>query len=395
MTPNRMRAWLLCWLLATAACGGWTLRIASDATVEGAFLSVSVPDDLKPGVYRMRGSEGDHALLQVDAEGTGWFRAGRSATYRIDPRRRTPTPEVRAEEAGATIRFRHHTREILSFYHQANTPPDSLGDAYRRGGYIHPVRSPEGAVVTGHLNGPYHMHHSGLWSAWTRTRYQDRSPDFWNSHLGTAKVDIDTLYHTWSGPVHGGLRARNRFTDLTGDRPVPVLNEDWTIRAYAVPADEGVHIFDVDLSQEPVGDDPLYLPEYLYGGFGFRANPQWRDTLNMSVLTSEGLARIEGHASRSRWVAASGRSDGRLAGIAILSHPSNVRFPQPMRIHPTEPFINYAPTQLGDMVIVPGTPYRMRYRMVVFDGAPDAALIERLWAQYAAQPLIRVERTEP
>ena len=34
----------------------------------------------------------------------------------------------------------------------------------------------------------------------------------------------------------------------------------------------------------------------------------------------------------------SGTIDGQEVGITILGHPDNFRAPQPMRLHPTEPF---------------------------------------------------------
>ncbi len=54
-----------------------------------------------------------------------------------------------------------------------------------------------------------------------------------------------------------------------------------------------------------------------------------------------------------------------------------------MRIHPTEPFFNWAPSQAGDWTIRPGKPYVAVYRFVVMDGQPDVELIDRLWAGWA------------
>jgi hypothetical protein len=85
-----------------------------------------------------------------------------------------------------------------------------------------------------------------------------------------------------------------------------------------------------------------------------------------------------------------GRVNGELAGVAILAHPDNFRFPEPMRIHPTEPFFNWAPSQAGDWSIRPGERFVARYRYVVADGPPDAQLIERLWNDYAHPPDVTV-----
>ena len=62
-----------------------------------------------------------------------------------------------------------------------------------------------------------------------------------------------------------------------------------------------------------------------------------------------------------------------------------------MRLHPKEPFFCYAPSQLGDWQITPGTKYTSRYRFVVFDGAPDKQTIEQWWNDYANPPSVRVD----
>jgi len=61
-----------------------------------------------------------------------------------------------------------------------------------------------------------------------------------------------------------------------------------------------------------------------------------------------------------------------------------------MRIHPAEPFFNFAPSQIGDWEIKPGEDYVSRYRFVVTDGKPNAALLERLWLDYACPPRVEV-----
>ena len=67
----------------------------------------------------------------------------------------------------------------------------------------------------------------------------------------------------------------------------------------------------------------------------------------------------------------------------MLIHPSNFRFPQPLRLNPKNPQLCVAPSQDGDWSIEPGQPYVSRYRFVIFDGAPDAAWIDQLWQDYA------------
>jgi hypothetical protein len=78
--------------------------------------------------------------------------------------------------------------------------------------------------------------------------------------------------------------------------------------------------------------------------------------------------------------------DGKEASIGFLGHPSNFRSPQGMRLHPDEPFFNWAPSQGGDFQIEPGRPYVSRYRFLVRDGSLPAADMDRAWTEYAEPP---------
>ena len=184
------------------------------------------------------------------------------------------------------------------------------------------------------------------------------------------------------------------FIDLTAPSPVVALHETWEVTAYApIAGPRPAHVFDLVITQTCATDDPLILPEYHYGGLGFRGHGQWDGAGQARFLTSEGLTdRVQAHATRARWCHVGGQVDGQWAGVAILGHPDNFRAPQPMRIHPTEPFFCFAPSQLGAWQITPGEPYVARYRFVVMDGEPDPALLEAYWAGYA-QPVVAEVRT--
>ena len=65
----------------------------------------------------------------------------------------------------------------------------------------------------------------------------------------------------------------------------------------------------------------------------------------------------------------------------------NFRAPEPLRLHPKEPFVCFAPSQLGEWRIEPGRPHVARYRFVVTDGPADRALLEACWQAFA-QPAV-------
>ncbi|REL24633.1 hypothetical protein DYD21_17370 [Rhodohalobacter sp. SW132] len=360
-------------------------------------VSFYFPEAVEPGVYRIQSSDGDSHTLQVDDQNRGWFllselSAGESRTYQFSGEQADESSSVSKNIDSNTITFQAGGSDVISYFHGMNEPPEVLDERYQRGGYIHPVLSPGGTVLSNHLNPDGHPHHSGIWSAWPHTEFEGRTPDFWNVHQNSGRVDQqDSLDVAWDGPVHAGFRAKHYFVDLSTSNPVIALNEEWEVRVYPSARGENVHMFDLRVIQTANTDQPLHLPEYRYGGVGFRGHVDWDDPDNATFLTSDGLGR-DGHATRVRWTHIGGHSEGELAGISIMSHPENVRHPQPVRIHPNEPFFNYAPVQMGDMIIEAGSPYTAKYRFITYDGEPDTDLIEAVWNDYAYPPGVTVTK---
>jgi hypothetical protein len=208
---------------------------------------------------------------------------------------------------------------------------------------------------------------------------------------GSGTVEFVALDETWSGPVNAGFRARHRYVDLSGGEPKTALNEVWEVIAYNVgKGAKPYFMFDLISTQECVTKNPLILPKYHYGGMAFRGHRSWDGKDNSIFLTSEAKDRANGNETRARWVHINGRVDGEHAGLTMLSHPGNFRAPQPVRIHPTEPYFTFAPSQMGDWKIAPGSQYISRYRYIVTDGPPDAVELERIWSDYANPPVVTV-----
>jgi hypothetical protein len=149
-------------------------------------------------------------------------------------------------------------------------------------------------------------------------------------------------------------------------------------------------LIDLVVTHTCASDQPLFLPDYHYGGIGLRGNAAWDGVDNCRYLTSDGKTRKDGNESRGRWCWMGGELPGGTAGMVILDHPQNFRHPQPMRLHPNEPFFCYAPSRLGDWAIEPGKPLTLRYRIIAWDGAPDAAAFDRLWTDFAEPAVVTV-----
>ncbi|HEX9794430.1 MAG TPA: PmoA family protein [Planctomycetota bacterium] len=279
------------------------------------------------------------------------------------------------------ITLRAGARLLASFQHEALVP-EGVDAVYARAGYLHPVFTPSGAVVTGDY-GASHRHQHGVFCAWTRTRFEGREVDFWNAAARQGTVELTGFVAGEAGADHAGFAAAFAYVDLTapGSRRT-ALEETWKVRAHAL-ADATV----IDLeSTQSAPTSPLEVLEYHYGGFAVRGPEGWEGANGARVVTSEGLGRVPGNESTARWVAMSGAvAGGGEATIAAFASPRNPRAPEPVRIHPTNPYFCFAACQQGAFAIASGAPRETRYCIVAMDGPPDPARLDELWREFAAR----------
>ncbi len=176
-----------------------------------------------------------------------------------------------AEEKDERVAFSVGGNPVASFVGKATElPRKEIEPIFLRGGYLHPLTTPTGNVVTDDYP-KNHTHHHGIWTAWTNTVFQGRKTDFWNTGKGLGKVDSNGIDYSWSGSVFAGVEAENVFTDLTSGEPIAALNELWLVKIFAIGAREKpYHLIELTSTQTMAGDFDLELPEYHYGGIGIR-----------------------------------------------------------------------------------------------------------------------------
>lgn len=360
-------------------------------------VSFALPADQNAESYALRDASGQLIPLQIDSSRQASFvlaslKAGQTKTYDLVVARTKAKGGVDFTRRSDGLDFKVDGRSVFSFVTMpSKLPAKDIKPIFLRGGYIHPVFTPAGRLVTDDYPSD-HYHHHGIWFAWTKTEFEGAHPDFWNVGDGTGRVEFVSLEGAWNGPVHAGFKSRQRYVALTGAAPKTALNEEWEVRVYNVgQSGRRYFLFDIVATQQCASDSPLVLEEYRYGGMGIRGHRNWKDKSQVWFLTSEGKTREDGNATRGRWFRMSGPVDQEMVGIAVLDHPSNFRSPQPMRLNPDDPFFNFAPSQLGRFEIKPGEKFVLRYRYVVADGAADKTELDRLWNDYAEPPAVSVE----
>ncbi|MCA9022578.1 MAG: PmoA family protein, partial [Planctomycetaceae bacterium] len=276
---------------------------------------------------------------------------------------------VTIKDTGKAYQIRVGDRPVLNYNFKHISAPDSLDPLYGRSAHIHPIWTPGGKIVSDEFP-PDHAHQSGQFLAYTKAEFEGRPTNFWEIKSNKGRVRFHKLISKQEGPVFAELKVEQEHVDLTGPEEKPALMETWTIRVWNQPEKQpDFWMYDITSEARCGTESPLHLPKYHYGGMAIRGGRGWSKA-NCRFLTSSGKTRENGNHDRSHWCDISGRPDAKngWSGFTILSHPSNFRFPEPVRIHPTMPYMVFTPCALGDWSIEPGKPNVSRYRFLVHDG---------------------------
>jgi len=297
------------------------------------------------------------------------------------------------------IRLAKDGKPVLDYAVKIVYPPVGVDTMYKRNGFIHPVYSPSGNILT-RISPPDHYHHFGIWNPWTRVRIRDHVTDFWNlySHQGT--VRYAGINSTTSGPVFGGFNVRHEHIDFQGKRPEEItFNEVFDVRLWNVDPLDGGKAWLVDITSylSVATDTAVVLEAYRYGGgIGFRATAEWNNK-NSWVITSEGKTRVDADGTRARWADVGGAFEGKSeSGIVFFSHPSNREHPEPMRVWPVDMngrgdvYFEFCPIRHKEWILVPGNTYRLKYRLLIYDGRVDRNVSERIWTDFAYPPVVKM-----
>ncbi|MEX0647993.1 MAG: DUF6807 family protein [Balneolaceae bacterium] len=311
------------------------------------------------------------------------------------------TARVHLEDDGEDLLITIGEKPVLNYRYTSKEVPGGVDEIYSRGGYIHPIWSPGGEVLS-RIQPPDHYHHYGIWNPWTRTEFEGREIDFWNLGEGQGTVRLGYISEQKEGSVVGGFKSQHDHIDFTGPEGEKVaLREQWDLDVWNIDPDQNKWLIDFTSTMNPATKEPLTIKEYRYQGFSLRATEKWDDE-NSVLLTSEGKDKSNANATRARWIDVNGISDVEEgnSGILFMTHPANYNFPEQLRIWPVgmnegkeNVYINFNPAQDRDWKLESGNSYTLKYRMFVYDGAIDKEEAERLWNSYANPPKIEVYKT--
>ena len=293
-------------------------------------------------------------------------------------------PKVAIDRTDEAITIRVGEKPVLTYHIAVVQPPAEADPCYARSGFIHPLYTPSGKVLTQDFPAD-HWHQHGVFFAWVHTTFKGREVDFWNQGKKIGNVTHVDVLNTESGDVFAKMVVRLSHVALDEDgNSEPVLDEIWAVKVYRRAGDD--FLMDFTSVQRAATDEPLTLNEYHYGGMGFRGNSSWLHDPKSDFLTSEGKSRNDGNHTRPTWVDAFGPFDDAMAGVTIMDSPENFRYPQPVRLHPEKPYFCFAPMVEGEFEINRTSPCVSNYRLNPHDGTVDAKKADLLQKDFA-QPM--------
>jgi hypothetical protein len=375
-----------------------------DIPVSVSLDEITYVSDTLLNMYEVKGNVKNPVLFQVEqgdprklhwiiTTGTG---TGEKHLFEL-VQGKTRLPEViKASVKDGALLIHKGDQNLLQYYFKTVYPPVGVDTAYKRSGFIHPLWSPNGQVLT-RIQPRDHYHHYGIWNPWTHVQYEGDTIDFWNLNTRQGTVRYANFTTVQNGSVFSEFKALHEHVVFKKNGAEKVaLYEIQGVRVYAPQDNHDVFIVDFNIELNCASESPFRILEYRYAGLGWRTTEKW-DNKNSMVLTSEGKTRKDADGSKARWCIVQGQIDDDYAGVVMMSFPTNYNYPEPLRIWPEnqfnrgDMFANFCPTKDMDWLLNPYRNYVLRYRLLVYNGRIDKEKAESAWHYFANPPKITVE----
>lgn len=303
-------------------------------------------------------------------------------------------PSVIAQKENGGLVISSSGKNLLRYQFETVYPPVGVDTAYRRSGFIHPLWSPKGQILT-RIQPPDHYHHYGIWNPWTHVLFEGDTIDFWNINGKQGTVRFSKFTSITSGPIFSEYSALHEHVAFKKRKmEKTAINEIQSVRVFA-PANESYYLVDITIDMNCASSSDVLLLTYRYGGLGWRTTEQW-DNKNSTVLSSEGKTRKDADGTTARWCIVQGTVDNVQAGVVMMSYPTNYNHPEPLRIWPEnqygrgDMFANFSPTKNKDWLLKSGNTYQLKYRLLVFNGTMTKEQAEKAWQLYKTPVTISV-----
>jgi len=262
---------------------------------------------------------------------------------------------------------------------------------------LFPVHGPDGVTLT--RNWPMvenvsgedkdHPHHKSL----SFTHGSVNGVDFWAEGTGKGRIVTEKISKAAVEAGVGVIEARNRWTH--GEKTI--CTDVTTIRCAGDASGRTIDFTIVVTASE--GD--VVFGDTKEGSMAMRTRPEFnlKGTKNPlaagQCVNSEGVSGAAIWAKNARWVHYWAPVSGKVLGIALFDHPSNLRHPttwhardygliaaNPFGLHDFSK--GQEPKGAGDFTLKKGESQTWRYRWVFHEGEANAQKLNEAWVKWSA-----------
>ena len=256
--------------------------------------------------------------------------------------------------------------------------------------FLYPIRTVSGRVIsrgwpveprTGEQED--HAWHRGFWWGHGDINGEDfwrEKPDKSTSRLvvvGKPKTSGDSLEATLAMVTPKGKR-------------LGTVTERYTFRP-----DGNNLLIDTTITIAADGGEAFRFGDSDDGGFAFRLADEFRQDRGARLINSENQAGTEQIWGKpARWTDYSASVEGKVAGVAILDHPSNVRHPtrwhaRGYSLNAANPFALRSFTRNksddGSYTLSAGDELQFRYRVIIHEGELGRDRIEQYFTSFSGK----------
>jgi hypothetical protein len=228
-----------------------------------------------------------------------------------------------------------------------------------------------------------HIHQRSVWF----THGDVNGVSFWHETEGHGDIVHEELVAAEGGKT-ARIVTRNSWMSPKGEK----LCSD--VRTLTFGGDDKQRWFDFDVVVTAEQDE-VKFGDTKEGSFGIRVDEELKVDAKKGgkIVNSDGLTDGQAWGKPAAWVDYHGPVDGEHLGIAILNHPSSLRFPTHWHVRTyglfaANPFglNDFTKGQSkGDLVLKKGESFPLRYRVILHRGDEKAGNIAEQYAKYAEE----------
>ena len=310
---------------------------SANNSIRQSLVSVDIPDNfghVKPILYKKEGRVKKEIACQAGTRADGssclyWIHENSTETgteYILQERSEKPetSPIMKIEDNGRSLVFRHGEKKIINYHYARMPQPDGAEDCFGRSGFIHPVWSPQGSVLT-RIQPEDHIEQYGVFMPWAQMEYNGKIYDSWNLGKNQGTVKAGSVLSKEEGPVFSRCSMSLGHYISDKGQEIKIMDEIWTIRAYAM---DDYFMWDFESALTPCTTFPVLLKKYNYGGFSWRLTEDWKAEVSQ-MMTSEGDGIRRASGKKARWIYTEGSArNGIESGFIIMSDPANFNHPE-------------------------------------------------------------------